>query len=223
MKLYMHPASTASRPVLLLLAENRIDVEQKIVDLFGGEHLGEDYRRVNPNCLVPTLRDGDLTLTESSAILKYIAEKYDSNDYPGGLKQRARVNERMDWFNSNLYKDLGYNLVYPQLFEHHRRPSEAAQQGTLQWGVQRTRHWLSILDEHLLDRGDFLCGNRISIADYFGACLIELGTAIGCDYSGYGKLSAWMERMREVPSWNAVHDTFYGFVASLEGKKFVAI
>lgn len=223
MKLYMHPASTASRPIMLFLAENHIDVDQQVVDLFTGEHLQDEYRSINPNCLVPALHDDELVLTESSAILKYLAEKHRSDDYPRDLVERARVNERMDWFNSNLYKDLGYNLVYPQLFPHHQRGSEAAQRGTVEWGVQRTRHWLGILDQHLLDRGAFLCGDRLTIADYFGACIIELGKAVRCDYSEYAKIDSWMQRMHNLPSWNAVHDTFYGFIASLEGKKLTAI
>ncbi len=41
MKLYMHPVSTTSRPVLLFIAENAIDVEPQVVDLMAGEHLQE--------------------------------------------------------------------------------------------------------------------------------------------------------------------------------------
>lgn len=224
MKLYMHPASTASRPVMLLLQENGIVAEQQVVDLFTGEQSGDEYRRINPNGLVPTLVDGDLTLSESATILRYIADKHQTPDYPTDTAAQARVNERIDWFNSNLYKDLGYNLVYPQLFEHHKRANDAAQQGTLQWGLERTRHWMGLLDTHWLGSGNaFLTGDQITIADYFGACLIELGKVIRCDYSAYPNVEAWMERMRALPSWYGVHDTIYGFAASVEDKKFVAL
>ena len=70
---------------------------------------------LNPNCLVPILEDGDLRLTESSAILKYLADKIGSPAYPKDLKRRAKVNEMMDWINTNFYRDWGYNLAYPQL------------------------------------------------------------------------------------------------------------
>ena len=74
MKHYMHRLSTASRPVSLFLADNNIEVEEKVVDLMTGEHLKPPYSVINPNCLVPTLEDGDFKLTESSALLKYLAE-----------------------------------------------------------------------------------------------------------------------------------------------------
>ena len=78
------------------------------------------------------LEDGDLRLTESSAILKYLADKIGSPAYPKDLKQRAKVNEVMDWINSNFYRDWGYNLCYPQLFPHLKRRSDEAQAATLE-------------------------------------------------------------------------------------------
>ena len=40
----------------------------------------------------------------------------------------------MDWCNTQLNRDLGYGLAYPQLFPHHKRPSDEMQKGTLAWG-----------------------------------------------------------------------------------------
>ncbi len=224
MKLYMHPASTTCRPILMFLAENHIDCEMQVVDLMTGAQHKPDYAAINPNCLVPTLQDGDFTLTESATILRYLADKHETPDYPKNLQARARINERMDWFNSNLYKDLGYNLVYPQLFPHHKRASDAGQEATLEWGVTHTKHWLSILNEHMLGNGTkYLCGDNLTIADYFGGCLLELGKVIRCDYSAYPNVEAWLARMREVPSWNTTHEVIYGFSASLKDKPFKAV
>ena len=78
MKLYYHPISTTSRPVMLFAAESRIPLEMKVVDLFTGEHVKPPYSALNPNKLIPTLEDGDFVLTENSAILKYLADKIDS-------------------------------------------------------------------------------------------------------------------------------------------------
>ena len=102
MKLYMHPVSMTSRPVRLFIAENNIPCEEQVVDLMTGEHMKPPYSTLNPNMLVPMLEDGDLHLTESSAILKYLADKTESPTYPRDLKKRAKMNELMDWFNTNF-------------------------------------------------------------------------------------------------------------------------
>ena len=85
MKLYMHPVSTACRPVRLLIAENGIACDEETVDILQGAHYQEPYASLNPNRMVPWLEDGDLRLTEGSAILKYLADKYDLPSYPKDL------------------------------------------------------------------------------------------------------------------------------------------
>ena len=75
MKLYMHPVSTTSRPVIQFITDNALPVEMQVVDLFTGEHMRAPFNTMNPNQMIPVLEDGDFRLTESSAILKYLAEK----------------------------------------------------------------------------------------------------------------------------------------------------
>ena len=176
MKLYMHPVSTATRPVRLLLAENGIPCEDVMVDILKGDHHKAPYASLNPSRLVPMLEDGELRLTESSAILKYLADKHDLPCYPKDLKKRAKVNEMMDWLNTQLYRALGYYLVYPQLFPHHKRRSDEAQAGTIAWGQQELKRWLPVLNDHWIGpKNAYLCGNEITIADYFGAGLVSVG------------------------------------------------
>ena len=134
MKLYMHPVSMTSRPVRLFIAENKIPVEEVTVDLFTGEHVKPPYSDLNPSCMVPMLEDGDLRMTESSAILKYLADKIGSPAYPKDLKQRAKVNEVMDWINTQFYRDWAYNMIYPQIFPTNKRRSDEAQAATVELG-----------------------------------------------------------------------------------------
>ena len=150
MKLYYHPVSTTSRPVVLFIAENGIDCELRFVDLMKGEHYQPEYVAMNPNRLVPMLEDGDFRLTESSAILKYLAEKTGSSAYPKELRARAKVNEMMDWINTQICREFAYGLVYPQIFPTHKRRSDEAHAGTIAWGKEKAQGWLKILDENLL-------------------------------------------------------------------------
>lgn len=223
MKLHFHPASTASRPVVLFCAEEKIAYEPVVVDILKGAHYEEPFATLNPSKMVPVLEDDGLVLTESSAILKYLADKHGSAAYPKDLKQRARVNERMDWFNTQQYREWGYHLIYPQVFPHHKRPSDEAQKATVEWGRDKSEAWLKILDGNVLGKSKFLCGDQITIADYFGAEILSAGDLIGVSFHRFPNVDRWMGAMRALPNWKKIHETIDGFAASLKGQKFVTI
>ena len=224
MKFYYHPASTASRPVLLFAAESGIDLELKLVDIFKGEHHQPAYTVLNPNALVPLLEDGDFRLTECSSILKYLADKKGSASYPKDLRERARVNEMMDWVNTNLYREFAYGLVYPQAFPTHKRRSDEAQAATLAWAKEKSQGWLKVLDQSLIGpKKAYLCGDKLTIADYLGAEMVGLGELIRCNFSPYPNVERWLGNMKRLKSWPKVHDVFHGFAGSVKDTPFVAI
>jgi len=221
MKLYYHPVSTVSRPIVLFAADNGIKLDYQTVDLMTGEHLKEQYEAINPSRLVPVLEDGDFRLTESSAILKYLADTVGSSAYPKDLKKRAKVNEMMDWLNTGFYRDFGYGLVYPQIFPHHKRRSDEAHAATVEWGKEKTKFWLHVLDERLIGGANqYLCGNEVTIADYLGAGMVSLTEAIGCDMSPYPNLTRWYNAMKARPNWPKANEVFYGMAGSFKGRQF---
>jgi glutathione S-transferase len=223
MKLYYSPVSTASRPILMFIADNNIDVDLQLVDLMSGEHVKPPYITMNPSGLVPMLEDGDFRLTESSAILKYLADKIGSPAYPRDLRQRARVNERMDWLNTQFYRDFGYGLVYPQLFPHHKRPTDDQQSGVIAWGKDKTQRWLKVLDQDLIGKNQYLCGNEITIADYLGTAFLSLGEILRCNFAAYPNIARWLNTMKARPNWAKVNKPFYDMAGRFKDKPFVAI
>jgi glutathione S-transferase len=224
MKLYHHPISTTSRTIMLFAAEAGIPLEMQVVDLFTGEHMKPPYSSLNPNRLIPTLEDGDFVLTENSAILKYLAEKTGSPAYPKDLKQRARVNDRMDWISTQLCSDLVYGLVYPQIFDSHKRRSDEAQAATLERAKERAQTWLTVLNDHILAPGhNYLCGDAITIADYHAVSYVALAEVIGSDLSAYPNVRAWLGRMKARKSWPKVWSVIDGFAETLKSKPMVAV
>lgn len=216
MKIYYHPASTVSRPIMMFVEESGIAAEFQLVDIFTGEHMGPAYAQINPSLLVPALEEDGFRLTESSAILKYLADKVDSPAYPKDLRERAKVNEMMDWINTQLARDLAYGTVYAQIFPGHKRPSDEAQRVTVAWGQERAKTWMTVLDQKLLGSGKaYLCGDKLTIADYYGASFVHLAEVIGSDLSAYPNVNAWLGRMKQRPTWNKVYSAINGFAASL--------
>jgi glutathione S-transferase len=222
MRLYYHPVSTTCRPILQFAAENGITFDLQVVDLFKGEHLQEPYCAVNPSRCVPVLEDGDFRLAESSAILKFLADTVRSPQYPSELRKRARVNERMDWFNTGFYRDFGYGLIYPQVLPHLKLPDEQAQKAVIAASRERAKSWLTILDAHIIGSNrEYVCGNEITIADFFGAAILTVGEVVRLDYSAYPNIVGWLGRIKARPSWNKVNEGFYAhFVAPFKDMPF---
>jgi glutathione S-transferase len=223
MKLYYHPVSTTSRPVMMFADDAKIPLDYQIVDLFSGEQYKDEFVAINPCHMVPVLEDGDFRLTESTAILKYLADVSGSPAYPKGLRERARVNERMDWVNTQFSRDFTYGFVYPQLLPMFKRKDEAVQAATLEWGRERARDWLRVLDGCVLGDRKFLCGDDLTIADYFAASFVALGETIRCDFSAYANVRRWLETMKSQPSWRKANEAIDGFAASVKDVQFAAL
>jgi glutathione S-transferase len=210
MKLYADPISTTCRPILLFAAETGINLQIEFIDLFKGANQSPDYAKINPNCQVPCLDDGGFCLTESSAILKYLAEKTNSPLYPQDLKRRARVNQMMDWFNTGFYHAFGYDFVYPQILDHLKFKEPVAQGALLNFGREQAKKCLAVLNDHWLGHGnEYLCGNEITIADHFGACLITAGEVAHVDLAAWPNVTRWLRNVKALPSWGKVNEPFY--------------
>lgn len=224
MKLYILDVSNTSRPVRVLIKENNLPVEEIALDFYKGEHLKEPHISLNPNGLVPTLNDEGFILTESSAIMKYLADKFDLPSYPKGLKERAKVNELMDWFNTGFYRDYAYNVVYPQIFPHHKRPNEDLQKGTIEWGKELSKKWLKVLNEHWLGHGNkYLTGEQLTIADLFGAALLTSGHVIRNEFKAYPNVERWLNEVRKLPAWKEVDQAVEGFREAVKEQQFINV
>ena len=197
MKLYYHPVSTVSRPVMLFAADSGINLDYEVVDLMTGEHHEAGVRGDQPEPArarargrrLPADRElGDPQVPRRQGRL--------ARPIPKDLQKRARVNEAMDWFNTGFYRDFGYGLVYPQMFPHHKRRSDERTQGGPSTGARRRRKaWLGILDRHILGSATTYLVRR---RDHDRRLLrrrrsCSLGELIGCDFAALSRTSTrWM-------------------------------
>jgi glutathione S-transferase len=213
MKLYYDPMSTTCRPITLFLLDEGIEAEHEVVELFAGQHMTEAYAKVNPNRIVPYLVDGDFGVGEASTILKYLAEKTGSAAYPANFRTRTRVNEAMDWFNTQLHRDLCIFLVYPQVLPPGHLP-DVDPAALAAFGAHGAARWLTVLDRHMIGSNAFVCGDQITLADYLGAAHVTLAELIGFDFSPYPNVSRWIAAMKARPGWPAANAGFNGWIAS---------
>src|SRR5262245_27609667 len=101
------------------LQELGVDFESVPVNLVAGEHRCREFLELNPAGKVPVLVDGDLVLTESIAIVLYLAEKYSHKGLlPTDLRGRAEVSRWLLFTTTELEQPLWrisrHTALYPE-------------------------------------------------------------------------------------------------------------
>jgi glutathione S-transferase len=170
--LYHFPYSQHARRVVSLLEAAALPHELRHVDMAKGEHLSAAYLAINPNHQVPTLLDGDLTLHESNAILRYLCQKHGLTDwYPADLQHRAQVDQWLDWNQSRLSPAV-IDIVRNKVFL-----GDKGDKAAIARGEARMQELGPILEAGLRAY-DFLTGAKPTIADLsIASNLFQLGFA----------------------------------------------
>lgn len=130
----------------------------------------------------------------------------------------------MDWFNTNLYRGLGYGLVYPQTLEYCALQDEAALKLQITLGKAQAERFLTVLNDHILGHdAPWLCGDTMTIADYLASGIISLGEAIDCTFGAYPNIVAWYGRIKALPNWQSANAGLYDWAKSIQGPDYLKV
>ncbi|XP_034937799.1 glutathione S-transferase 1-1-like [Chelonus insularis] len=195
--LYHTPGSSPSRAVRLVAAALGVNLNLKLLNLAGGEHLKPEFIKINPQHCVPTLVDGDLTLWESRAISCYLANQYGKNDslYPKDPKARALVDQRLYFDMGTVYQSFG-DYYYPMLFAG--APHDPTK-------YEKIGNCLDLLNK-FLEGQNYVAGNNMTIADLSLVTSVTNIQLIKFDISKYANVTKWLERIKsEAPKYEEIN------------------
>lgn len=170
--LFHSPYSQHARRVVSLMIEAGLEYQLRHLAMEKGEHLSPAYLAVNPNRQVPTLLDGDVTIHESNAILRYLCVKHALHDwYPHEPAKLAVVEQWLDWNQCRLSPAV-VDIVLNSVFLGERGDAAAVERGR-----NKLRELEPIL-ENGLAHTSFLAGERATIADLsLASSVFQLGFA----------------------------------------------
>lgn len=188
MRLYEF-APTRSIRVRWTLQELGVNFESVTINLAVGEHRRPEFLKINPAAKLPVLVDGDFVLTESIAIVLYLAQKYvDKGLVPSELKQRARVNRWLLFAATELEQPLWritrHTALYP---EHLRLPAEVS------LARQDFTDMAAVLEAHMQGR-QFIVGDTLTVADIVTAYTLDWASEVQL-LDDFPQLFGYMERM----------------------------
>jgi glutathione S-transferase len=154
---------------------------------------------VNPNGLVPTLRDGDLTLNESLAINLYLAKKHGGPLAPRDLAEDGLMTMWTIWAATEcephtiqiLYHRVGNPTVTPD-------PAKA------EAAVAALRRPFGVLEAALAEGGGHLVGRRFTVADINLAEVLRYAQAAPELFAEFPGVAAWLAACQARPAYQAM-------------------
>ncbi len=141
--------------VSIVLEELGLDYQAHRLNL-GGDQMEPVFTQMNPNQKIPVIKDGETIVTESGAILFYLAEKT-GQLIPSSLAERSKVMERLMLQMSGLGPHFGQLLVWAGAWENEFPKVTTRYQ-------MEVKRLFKLLD-HYLSASDYLAGSHYSIAD----------------------------------------------------------
>jgi len=173
MKLYHCKNSRSLRP-LWTLEEMQLDYELVTMN-FPPRFEHDGYLDVNPLGTVPSFVDGGVTLTESTAICHYLAEKYGPT-LLAVASDEIEYGEYLNWlYRSDATLTFPQTLVlrYTRLEPEERRVPQVVEDYT-KWYLSRLRSVESALEDR-----EYLCADRFTIADIAVGYALFMGISLG--------------------------------------------
>ena len=160
LQLYNHPKTRGVR-VTWMLEELEAEYEFKLVPFGENGFASEDYVKINPAGKVPALRDGDLLLTESAAIVTYLGDKFSARQLvpAPGTAARAKYDQWCYFALAELEQPLWTKGKHSFVFPPEKRVPAILE--TAEWEFQKA---LNVLSQGLGDN-NYILGAEFSAAD----------------------------------------------------------
>ena len=165
----------------------------------GGDFGGLDdpaYLAMNPHGRVPTLKDGEVEVWESEAILRYLAARYGAPAlWSDDAAERAAVDQWLAWTAAALYRD------WIDLFWHRvHTPPERQDAAAIEALRHRTADRYAFLDGQLAAR-PYIAGDAFSLADIAAGMTLYRWYEMPIERPALPRLEAWYARLRERPAY----------------------
>jgi glutathione S-transferase len=150
------------------LQELGVEFDAVSVNMPAGENLSPEFLKLNPAAKLPVLVDGDQVLTESAAIVLYLAEKYpEGRLLPASLTERAQAYRWLLFTVTELEQPLWRMARHGFLYPQEKRSAQ-----DIQLAREDFRPMIEVLDRHMQGRS-YVVGNAATVTDFVLAYTLD--------------------------------------------------
>lgn len=152
---------------------------------------------LNPNALVPVVRDGEFVLWESNTICRWLASEHARSDLlPVDARERALVERWMDWQATELNNAWRYAFMARVRHSPAHRDESAVTASIAEWNRQ-----MGLLEDHLQRSGDYAAGPVFSLADVVLGLATQRWLASPIERPPLPAVAAYYERLSQRPGF----------------------
>jgi len=191
MKLYHHPISGHAHRARLFLGLMGLEHELVGVDLANGAHKSPEFLKLNPLGQVPVLEDGDKVITDSNAIMVYLAKKTGATNW---LPEDAEGAARVQRWLSIAAGQIAFGPAAARLITLFGAPFDADEV------ISRAHAVLGNIEDHL-KTNDWLAASHPTIADVALYSYVARAPEGNVDLAAYGKVRDWLKRIEDLPGF----------------------
>jgi glutathione S-transferase len=197
------------RAIVCFCKLNKIPYDIKFINLGIGQHLSDDYKKINPFGKIPaiSLDQENFKMAESCSILRFLASYYKTNEkwYPNKDPfRRALIDQWMDWHHSNSRFALS-NFVFSKVFKP-KLEEKGIKRETFNTD-QMVGKVLGFLNKILSTR-HYIADDEISIADLIIVCEINQLFLVKYDFSPYKNVENYLDRINSIQEVRIVNNIF---------------
>ena len=192
--------ATSSNVQLVMWAVGELGLDHERLD-YGHVHGGLDtpeYGALNPHRKVPVIRDGDVVVWESGAILRYLAARYGDGGafWPSDPAARSQVDMWAEWGKNELCN----NFTVPIFWSRVRTAAADRDEAALTRAVARFDGFMGLLADQLDGRA-YVCGEALSAADIAIGHLLFRWFSIDVPRAANPGVEAYYQRLVERPAY----------------------
>lgn len=196
LKLYYDVLSQPCRSVKNVLDLLKVKHEIVEIKIATGDTKKEDYRKINPQGLIPAINDNGFILGESEAVVRYILNTRPGGEklYPADPKTRSQIDRYFPFHHSSVRPVLSEIMLatHPFISKDRKFDLEATQ--------RKTEQTLKQFNEFYLQGKKFIAGDELTIADLFAFNeLVSLYLNLDYDLSKQPAVKEYVDRILNLP------------------------
>ncbi len=205
LEIWGRPYSSNVIPVLWTTNELALDYQLQLAGGSFGKLNTHQYQQINPNKLIPAIRDGDFALWESLAIIRYLCHTYGHGTLcPANNQTRALADQWMEWCSS-----LAFPPVIQLFFATVRTEPTQRDPHKISQLSQQSGDLLAILNTHLSQHA-YVAGQQFTMGDIPLGCVVYRYFNLDIERPALPYVEAWYQRLCQRPAYKQHVMRFFG-------------